>query len=56
MTVWVDKQGPPELYCPGPVPIVTLLAQQLSQGLLVWRLGRAQLDTQEPSWDDPGTV
>lgn len=32
MTVWMDKQDSPELYWPGPVPIVTLLAWQLSQG------------------------
>lgn len=32
MTVWMDKQDPPELAWPGPVPIVTLLAQRLSRG------------------------
>lgn len=40
-TVLIDKQDPPELDWPGPVPAVTFLAGQLSQGLPVWSLDRA---------------
>lgn len=67
MTVWMDKQEPPELSCPGPVPIVTLLAQRLSRGFYLcgawtersWTLGnppgmaQGQFDSDPPERQSP---